>query len=46
MIFAFNVSTIRETMLAMNEQKTKFNSYMLCINRYMDTKKISADTQV
>lgn len=46
MIFAFNVSSIRETMLEMNENQNKQNKNLQCINRYMTEKSVSVATQI
>jgi hypothetical protein len=46
MVFAFNVSSIRETMIEMNQTSDKYNQQLLCINRYMNEKSISEVTQV
>ncbi|CAD8065518.1 unnamed protein product [Paramecium sonneborni] len=45
MVFAFNVASIRDVIVEMNSQETRYNSYEAVINRYMKIKNISLSTQ-
>ncbi|CAD8071649.1 unnamed protein product [Paramecium sonneborni] len=45
MVFAFNVASIRDVIVQMNSQETRYNSYEAVINRYMKFKNISLSTQ-
>lgn len=44
MVFAFNVASIREVIIELNDQNTKFSHYQMVLNRYMNMKKISTTT--
>lgn len=44
MVFAFNVASIREVIIELNDQNTKFSHYQMVLNRYMNMKKISTST--
>jgi len=44
MVFAFNVASIRDVIVEMNSQETRYNGYEAVINRYMKLKNISLNT--
>lgn len=44
MVFAFNVASIREVIIGLNEKSDRFTAYKIVINRYMDIKNISPNT--
>lgn len=45
-VFAFNISSIREVIIELNYKKERYKQYEIVLNRYMALKKISQKTQV